>query len=103
MRYITLYEFTIKRYLAMIPNLMEATLDYWHQLDELEAAYQRGEISIAEVNAKVKELMADLGRSRQASLTYFWSGIRRLWDDQREAIVGVAGLSVLTYGWLLVR
>lgn len=87
----------------MIPNLMEATLDYWHQLDELEAAYQRGEVSIADVNTQVKELMADLGRSRRESLTYFWSGIRRLWNDQREAIVGVAGLSVLTYGWLLAR
>lgn len=87
----------------MIPNLMEATLDYWHQLDELEAAYQRGEVSIAEVNTKVKELMAGLSRSRRESFTYFWSGIRRLWDDQREAIVGVAGLGVLTYGWLLAR
>ena len=87
----------------MIPNLMEATRDYWHQLDELEAAYQRGEVSIAEVNARVKELMTDLGRSRRESFTYFWSRIRRLWDDQREAIVGVAGLGVLTYGWLLAR
>ena len=87
----------------MIPNLMEATRDYWHQLDELEAAYQRGEVSIVEVNARVKELMTDLGRSRRESLTAFRIGIRRLWDDQREAIVGVAGLSVLTYGWLLAR
>ncbi len=87
----------------MIPDLMEATRNYWHQLDELEAAYQRGEVSIAEVNARVKELMTDLGRSRRESLTYFWSGICRLWNDQRDAIVGVAGLGVLTYGWLLVR
>ena len=87
----------------MIPNLMEATRDYWHQLDELEAAYQRGEVSIAEVNARVKELMTELSRSRRESLSYFWSGIRRRWDDQREAIVGVAGLGVLTYGWLLAR
>ena len=87
----------------MIPNLMEATRDYWHQLDELEAAYQPGEVSISEVNARVKELMTELSRSRRESLSYFWSGIRRLWDDQREAIVGVAGLGVLTYGWLLAR
>lgn len=87
----------------MIPNLMEATRDYWHQLDELESAYQRGEVSISEVNARVKELMTELSRSRRESLSYFWSGIRRLWDDQREAIVGVAGLGVLTYGWLLAR
>ncbi|MCY7277737.1 MAG: hypothetical protein LH702_29360 [Phormidesmis sp. CAN_BIN44] len=87
----------------MIPDLMEATRDYWRELDKLEAAYQRGDVSIAEVNAKVRKLMTDLSRSRRESLAYLFSGIRRLWNEQREAIVGVAGLSVLTYGWLLVR
>lgn len=87
----------------MIPDLMEATRDYWRKLDELEAAYQRGDVSIAEVNAKVRKLMTDLSRSRRESFAYLFSGIRRVWNEQREAIVGVAGLSVLTYGWLLVR
>ncbi len=87
----------------MIPDLMEATRDYWRELDELEAAYQRGDVSISEVNAKVRKLMTDLSRSRRESFAYLFSGIRRLWNEQREAIVGVAGLSVLTYGWLLVR
>lgn len=87
----------------MIPDLMEATRDYWHKLDELEAAYQRGEVSVTEVNARVKELMTDLSRSRRESFAYLFSGLRRLWNEQREAIVGVAGLSVLTYGWLLVH
>jgi chromosome segregation ATPase len=87
----------------MIPNLLEATNEYWQQLNELEAAYQRGEVTLAEVDARVKELMAELGRSRRASLSYLWSGLRRLWDEQREAIVGIAGLGVLTYGWLIVH
>lgn len=87
----------------MIPDLMEATRDYWRELDKLEAAYQRGDVSIAEVNAKVRKLMTDLSRSRRESFAYLFSGIRRLWNEQREAIVGVAGLGVLTYGWLLVR
>jgi chromosome segregation ATPase len=87
----------------MIPDLMEATRDYWRELDELEAAYQRGDVSIAEVNAKVRKLMTNLSRSRRESFAYLFSGIRRVWNEQREAIVGVAGLGVLTYGWLLVR
>jgi len=87
----------------MIPDLMEATRDYWRELDKLEAAYQRGDVSIAEVNAKVRKLMTDLSRSRRESFAYLFSGIRRVWNEQREAIVGVAGLGVLTYGWLLVR
>lgn len=87
----------------MIPDLMEATRDYWRELDELEAAYQRGDMSIAEVNTKVKKLMTNLSRSRRESFAYLFSRIRRLWNEQREAIVGVAGLGVLTYGWLLVR
>ncbi len=87
----------------MIPDLMEATRDYWRELDKLEVAYQRGDVSIAEVNAKVKKLMTDLSRSRRESFAYLFSGIRRLWNEQREAIVGVAGLGVLTYSWLLVR
>ena len=87
----------------MIPDLMAATRDYWHQLDQLEAAYQRGEVSTAEVNAKVKALMAGLSRSRRESFTALWSGMGRFWEEQRDAIVGVAGLGVLTYGWLLAR
>ncbi len=87
----------------MVPDLMEATRDYWRKLDELEAAYQRGDMSIAEVNARVKDLMTDLSQSRRESFAYLLSGIRRLWNEQQDAIVGVAGLSVLTYGWLLVH
>ncbi len=32
----------------MFPNLIEATKEYWRKLDELEAAYQQGEIPLEE-------------------------------------------------------
>ena len=35
----------------MFPNLFTATQEYWRKLDALEASYQRGEISIEEVDA----------------------------------------------------
>lgn len=79
----------------MMPNLFEATKEYWRKLDELEAAYEKGEVSIEEVNAKVPLLMAELGRERRAAFTYVFYGLRRLWDEQRETIVGVAILGVL--------
>lgn len=87
----------------MNPNLLEATHNYWHKLNELEAAYQRGEVTLEEVDARVEALMAELGRSRRAAFSDFFSGVRRLWEEQREPIVGVLGLGVLTYGWLVVR
>ncbi len=44
----------------MFPNLFQATFDYWRKLDELEAAYQKGEIPLKEVDARVADLMAEL-------------------------------------------
>ncbi|MGG6263837.1 hypothetical protein ACQ4M3_11250 [Leptolyngbya sp. AN03gr2] len=87
----------------MTPNLLEATHEYWHKLNELEASYQRGEITLEEVDAKVEELMTELGRSRRAAFSYFFSSVRRLWQEQRETIVGVLGLGVLTYGWVVAH
>ncbi|BAS56885.1 hypothetical protein Q2T42_20435 [Leptolyngbya boryana CZ1] len=87
----------------MTPNLLEATHEYWHKLNELEAAYQRGEVTLEEVDAKVKGLMTELGQSRRAAFSDFFSRVRRLWEEQRETIVGVLGLGVLTYGWLVVH
>lgn len=84
-------------------NLLEATHEYWYKLNELEAAYQRGEVTLEEVDARVEALMAELGQSRRAAFSYFFSGVRRLWEEQRETIVGVLGLGVLTYGWLFVH
>ncbi|MBD2743615.1 hypothetical protein [Coleofasciculus sp. FACHB-1120] len=79
----------------MMPNLLEATKEYSRKLDQLEAAYEKGEVSIEEVDTKVQLLMAELGRERRAALAYVFYGLRRLWDEQRETIVGVAILGVL--------
>jgi hypothetical protein len=85
----------------MFPNLLEATKDYWRKLDELEAAYKRGEVSLAEVDARVPELMAELGQERRAALDYLFGSWRRLWHEQRETIAGVAFLAILTYSWVV--
>ena len=87
----------------MTPNLLEATHEYWHKLNELEAAYQRGEVRLEEVDARVEALMAELGRSRRVAFNDCFSGVHRLWNEQRETVVGVLGLGVLTYGWLVAH
>jgi len=84
----------------MIPDLIDATTDYWKKLDELEAAYQRDEVSLSEVDARVQELMTDLGRSRRKALTAFWASFRYTVRQQWEAIAGVACIATLTCVWL---
>ncbi|MBD1835484.1 hypothetical protein H6F79_17375 [Trichocoleus sp. FACHB-69] len=85
-----------------MPDLLEDTKDYWRKLDELEAAYKKGEVSIQEVDAKVKLLMTELGRSRKQALSYFVSSFRAKWSQQPEIIVGVALLGIITYAWAVV-
>jgi hypothetical protein len=86
----------------MFPNLLEDTKEYWCKLNELEAAYQRGEVSIEEVDGQVKTLMAELGKSRQAALNYVLNSFYHLLNEQREAIVGIAVLGVISYAWAVV-
>lgn len=86
----------------MGPNLLEATNDYWRKLNELEAAYRRGDVSLEEVDAEVKVLMAELGQARRESLSYFLNGLRQTWDAQRELVLGVTLLGSLAYGWWVV-
>ncbi|MBD1908033.1 hypothetical protein H6F66_04760 [Trichocoleus sp. FACHB-6] len=83
-------------------DLLEDTRDYWRKLDELEAAYKKGEVSLQEVDAKVKLLMTELGRSRKQALSYFVSSFRAKWSQQPEIIVGVAVLGIITYAWAVV-
>ncbi|ELS04391.1 hypothetical protein Xen7305DRAFT_00041240 [Xenococcus sp. PCC 7305] len=87
----------------MIPNLFQATQEYWRKLDELEAAYQKGMIPLEEVDAKVAELMAELGQERRATFAYLWHGWQNLLTTQRETIISLAILIVVTYAWLLNR
>lgn len=83
----------------MGPNLLEATNDYWRQLNELEAAYQRGEVSLEEVDARVKVLIAELGRARRQTLNYFFSRLQEVLNEQRELVLSVTFLVILAYGW----
>lgn len=72
---------------AMIPNLLEATNEYWRKLNELEAAYQRGDVSLEEVDARVATLMAELGQERRATIRFLMDNLNRLWNEQREIVV----------------
>ena len=86
----------------MFPNLLEDTKEYWCKLNELEAAYQKGEVSIEEVDARVKLLTTELSKSRQAALNYVLNSFYHLMNEQRETIVGIAVLGVISYAWAVV-
>ncbi|WP_071516986.1 hypothetical protein [Geitlerinema sp. PCC 9228] len=82
-------------------NLIEATRRYWKKLDDLEAAYKRGEVSLEEVDARVEELMQELGQERRESFHVLIEGSKHLWYQQRELILGVAFVGIVAYAWLL--
>lgn len=86
----------------MIPNLLEATNEYWRKLNELEAAYQRGEVSLEEVDARVATLMAELGQERRATIRFLMDNVSRIWNEQRELVVGLGLVGVLTYAWIVI-
>ncbi len=85
----------------MFPNLFQATKEYWRQLDELEVAYQQGEIPLEQVDARVADLMAELAIKRRAAFTYFWQGCQHWMLTQRETVVGLVVLVLVTYAWAL--
>lgn len=83
----------------MFPNLLEATTTYWQKLDQLEARYRKGDISLDEVNRRVAELMAELGEARRLSMAFVWHSLQRVLTHQRETVVGLAIIALVTYGW----
>ena len=85
----------------MFPNLLQATKEYWHQLDELEVAYQRGEIPLEEVDARVADLMAELAVERRAAFRHFWQGCLHWMATQKETVISLAILGLIVYAWLL--
>jgi hypothetical protein len=87
----------------MLPNLLEATQEYWRELDKLEIAYQQGEITIEEVDREVSYLMAELGQKRRVALTYFFKSWQHLLEQQKESLIGLATLIIITYAWLSVN
>mgnify|MGYP006422628955 CR=1 FL=1 len=82
-------------------NLIAATRRYWKKLDDLEVAYKRGEVSLEEVDARVSELMQELGQERRETFHVLIESSKHLWNQQREVILGVAFLGIVTYAWLL--
>lgn len=84
-----------------MPNLLEATKEYWQELDRLEAAYNRGEISSEQVDAEVQQLMANLGEKRRQALNWAWQSIRIRLQEQAELIAGLALMAICFSGWML--
>ncbi len=87
----------------MFPNLFTATQEYWRKLDALEASYQRGEISIEEVDAQVEKLMRELGDERRLAFQGIKYTFQRWLTTQKEIVVGLALLVVIAYSWLSVN
>lgn len=81
-------------------DLLEDTRTYWQALNELERAYQNGEITLPEVDAQVKQLMADLSQSRRAALRDLKAATQAFIQQHRDAVLAVAAIAVLTYFWL---
>lgn len=86
----------------MLPDLIGATRDYWRQLDAVEAAYRRGELTLDQVNAQVKALMADLGKTRRQLLRDSWAILQNFGRQQGDALAGITALGALAYVWLVV-
>ena len=87
----------------MFPDLIGATRDYWRKLDAVEAAYQRSELTLAEVDAEVKALMVNLGQTRRRAVRDVWATVQVFLQQQRETISGVAVVGVLAYVWLTLN
>ena len=87
----------------MIPNLFAATQDYWRKLDDLEARYHNGEVSIAEVDAQVAQLMAELAQERRLAFRSLGYALQNWFQGRSEIILGIAFVVLLTYCWLTLN
>lgn len=87
----------------MFPDLIGATRAYWRKLDEVEAAYRRDELTLEEVNIRVRDLMAELGQTRQQTLREAWAILQTFMQQQGEALAGVAAIGILAYVWLTLN
>ncbi|ESA36505.1 hypothetical protein N836_07365 [Leptolyngbya sp. Heron Island J] len=87
----------------MFPNLFEATKTYWRKLDELEASYQQGEVSLKELDSRVAELMAELAQERRLAFVGFWHILRHWFNAQGQSLIGFGILVFAAYGWVLVN
>jgi hypothetical protein len=85
----------------MLPNLQEATQEYWQKLNEIEKAYQQGKISKQEVDLEVASLMTELGRKRRAAINYFRQSFQLWLTHQKEILIGLTMLIAISYLWIL--
>lgn len=84
-------------------NPLKATNNHWQQLNELEAAYERGEVSMEEVDAKVERLITDLNQEHREVLSLIFNGLASVWHEQKDTIIGAGLLGVATYAWLVLH
>lgn len=87
----------------MMFDLIQAPRDYWRQLDAVEAAYQRNELSLDEVDAKVQSLMQELGQARRQALRDVWATLQVFVQQQRDTLAGVTALGLMVYVWLVAN
>ncbi len=81
-------------------DLLEDTRTYWQALNKLERAYQNGEITLPEVDAQVKRLMAELSQSRRSAFRDLTAATQAFVQAHRDELLAVAGIAILTYFWL---
>ena len=67
------------------------------------AAYDRGQISIEQVDAEVKKLMSELGFKRRQAFSYFWHSLRYRLQNQAEFIMGLILMAIAIYAWFLLN
>jgi hypothetical protein len=87
----------------MFIDLFSATKAYWHKLDQLEAAYNNGQISLEEVNLEVKRLMAELGEERRLAFGQIGASMQQLLVRQKESFLGVGLVALSLYGWWVLN
>ena len=87
----------------MIPNLFAATQEYWRQLDILEAQYQNGEVSIAEVDNRVKQLMEELADERRLAFRSIGYAVSNWLNTRSDIFYGSVFVVLLTYIWFALN
>ena len=87
----------------MIPNLFAATQEYWHQLDILEKQYQNGDVSIAEVDARVAQLMTELADERRLAFRSIGYALQGWLNLKGDVIFGIFSILLLAYFWYFLN
>lgn len=85
----------------MFTDLLSATRSYWHQLNEVETAYKRNEMTLEEVDTEVQRLMVELGHQRRRALKDAWASLQHFAKQQSDVLAGTAMLGILAYVWLV--